>query len=378
MTKKKKKILFINLIVFIILFIATDLIVGHFKIPYNFNHFRIKHPYYHHGMMKNAAQHTSWGRAIYEINTNSLGFIDSANYKVKLKTDDKRILIIGDSHSEGVGVEFEKTFAGILQKQVQSSGIEILNASAVSYSPKIHYLKTDYFLNKKELDVDEVWVFVDISDLQNEIAYENFHPKPEGIFFTIKQGLKKFLILHSFTYYTIKSRQEQKKVDEFLDKMKEFSPKNITDIEKNTIKLYEDFFRDFEDDEMLRSPHFHGVGTWYYDSACIDLANKGLDLGQKNMQQFVDICKEKNIHIKLSVHPWQTQILKQDTSDYYVETWRKFCNKNDIDFINLFPVFITEQRPHIVNDLYFIPKDNHWNEKGHKKVAQYLFSLIND
>ncbi len=372
----KKKVLFINLLVFITLFIIIDFALGYFKIPYQYNHFRIKHPYYHHTMMKNTSQYTAWGGMIYPIKTNSLGFRDSANYKLPLKSNKKRILITGDSHTEGVGVEFEHTFAGILQKKVFPHNIEVLNSAAVSYSPKIHYLKTDYLLNKKGLECDEVWIFVDISDLQNEIAYEKFQPEAEGALFYFAQRIKKFFQKYSFTYYTIKSRQDAKRINAFVNKMKQFDERSIKNLEKNTVELYEDFFRDFDNDDLLRSPEFHGVGNWYYDSANIQLANKGLELGQKNIKKLASICKDKNIKMRLSVHPWQSQVLEQDTADYYVKSWRKFCQQNNIEFINLFPLFINNENPFIVNQKYYIPNDNHWNEAGHEKVANYLFTLI--
>lgn len=372
MKKKTKKLILINIFVFIALFIITDFVLGYFKNPYNLNHFRIKHPYYHHGLKANTAQTTCWGEILYNVHTNSIGLIDSAKYEVPLQTDDKRILIIGDSHSEGVGVWYKNTFAGILQKKAEKRGIDILNASAVSYSPKIYYLKTEYLINEVGLDVDEVWIFIDISDLQNEIAYQAFTPQKTGAFFYLKTNLAKFLDKYSFTYHFLKSRNDAKRIDTFLKKMNRFDPDNLTSREKNTAELYEDFFRDFDNDDLLRSPQFHGVGSWFYDSLTIDLANKGLKLGQNNIQKLVDLCKAKNMKMQLSVHPWHKQIKIGDTTDYYVESWRKFCKKNNINFVNLYPLFIEKQNPVMVIERFYIQNDNHWNKAGHRRVANYL------
>ncbi len=370
---KKTKLILINLTVFVILYIIIDLLAGYVKNPYNLTHFRIQHPYYHHGLKANSGQTTCWGDILYNIHTNSLGLIDSAKYKVDVITNDKRILIIGDSHSEGVGVWYKNTFAGILQEKAHPKNIEILNASAVSYSPKIYYLKTDYLLNEIGLKIDELWVFVDISDLQNEIAYESFTPQKPGFLFHFKSNFNKFLEKYSFSYHFFKSRKDKKQLNAFLKKMNRFDVKSLSENEKNTAELYATFFSDFDNDQMLRSPQFHGVASWIYDTASIDLANKGLDLGQKNMQKLADLCKKKDIKMRLSVHPWHKQIRKADTTDYYVESWRKFCNKNNIDFINLYPSFIKKSsNPLITIEEFYIHGDNHWNAKGHKRVANYM------
>jgi hypothetical protein len=379
--KRIGKVLFINLAVFLAGFIIIDLVLGHYKIPYNFNLFRMKHPYYHHGMMPNASQYTAWGKYVYKFHTNSLGFRDSIVQKVPLKKKNdnhKRILIFGDSHSEGVGVKYINTFAGILQREVKTNGYNILNASAVSYSPKIHFLKADHYINHLGLEVDEVWVFIDISDLQNEIAYEGFNPREPGPLFMFKEKFKNFLERNSFTYYTLKSRIETREINEFVNKMQQFNPQNMPNIQKNTVELYEDFFSDFDNDELLRSPEFHGVGEWYYKQSTIPLAKKGLRLGQKNIARLDSLCDSNGIKLRLSVHPWHTQIKKQDTSDVYVRSWRQFCHNREIDFINLFPLFINEENPYSVLERYYIPNDNHWNEAGHERVGKYLGNLFQE
>jgi hypothetical protein len=366
----------INIIIFILGYIIVDLILGHYKIPYDFNSFRMKHPYYHHGLMPNISQYTSWGKHIYKIHTNSLGFRDSAVREIELSGDGKRILIVGDSHSEGVGVEYNKTFPGILQQKSEETNTEILNAAAVSYSPKIYYLKTEYLLNYHGLEIDEVWIFIDISDLQNEIAYESFYPELPGAFFTFKERFLDLLERYSFTYYSIHSRIERKRLNAFINRMQLFHPQQIDNLQKHTAEIYEDFFRNFDDDDLLRSPEFHGVGEWYYNEETRELADKGLDLGQHYMEKLDSLCDVKNIRMKLSVHPWHAQIYKKETSDYYVSEWKNFCMQHDIEFINLFPLFVNVGNPFSTIEKYYIPGDNHWNEEGHKKVGLYLYRCL--
>ena len=371
--KKRFRTIGVNILIFLAGYIIIDMVLGIFRIPYDYNSFREKHPYYHHGLKPNQSAITAWGGLVYQVYTNSLGFRDTSIRKIEKVSEKKRILIMGDSHTEAVGVDYKYSFPGLLQQKLKDRNTEILNASAVSYSPKIHYQKADYLINKQGLRVDEIWVFIDISDMQNEIAYENFHPEKVGFVYHAAARLKSFLKKRSFTFYTISHRADNKRIYAFVDKMKQFDPRMVTGLHRNTVELYYDFFRDFDNDELIRSPEFHGVSEWYYDSAMIDLADKGLELGQQNIKKLNTLCRQHNIGLKLAVHPWQTQIMQQDTMDYYVSSWSAFCKKENIDFINLFPVFINGENPFTVTQKYYIPEDNHWNEEGHRLVADYLY-----
>jgi hypothetical protein len=134
---------------------------------------RIAHDDYHHGLMANFEGYETWGRQRSKLYTNSLGFKDGKIRDVPAMTDTRRILLIGDSFTEGVGLEFEQTFAGMLYAagQKRPEKIEFLNAAVISYSPTIYYKKIKYLLDAG-LKFDEVVVFSDLSDVQDEaIAY---------------------------------------------------------------------------------------------------------------------------------------------------------------------------------------------------------------
>ena len=63
---------------------------------------KIKSYYYHHDLRPNAYWKEIWGNQTYEIYTNNQGFKDKKIRKVKFK--ENNILFIGDSFTEGVGV----------------------------------------------------------------------------------------------------------------------------------------------------------------------------------------------------------------------------------------------------------------------------------
>ncbi len=360
-------------IFFSVLIIAgLDFVSGWILIPENFSSFRTKHYYYHHGLLPNKDTRGQWGSLIYPVKTNSLGFMDSAVERIPAVSDNYRILILGDSHSEGVGVPYLKTFSGILARDLKPSGIEVLNASCISYSPKIEYLKARYLLEKLKLKVDHIFVLIDISDLQNELVYDKFNPDPDihfGKDLLMRAG--KFMKEHSFITYMVTTIHEHKQQDEFLKTAKLFDVKG-KEGETDTYRLYAGFFDHFNDKTLLSDPQFHGVGEWYYNDNFRPLADKGIDLGEHYLKLLKQLCDSRDIGLTISVHPWHPQVLTGDPEDYYVKRWKSFASDNGIEFMNLFPVFIDGMNPVITTQMYYIKNDNHWNEYGHRKVASYL------
>ncbi len=375
-TKKQGHLLWIILkrVFFSILIIAgLDFITGSVLIPENFSSFRTKHYYYHHGLLPNQDTRGQWGSLIYPVKTNSLGFIDSVAEKIPLKSDNYRLLILGDSHSEGVGVPYLKTFSGILARDLKPSGIEVLNASCISYSPKIEYLKARYLIDKVGLKVNHIFVLIDISDLQNELVYDKFNPDLNIHFLPdFMMHVERFLRARSFIYYMVSTINEHRQQDEFMKTAKLFDTQGKQEGENDTYRLYAGFFDHFNDKTLLSDPQFHGVGEWYYNDHFKPLADKGIDMGEHYLLLLKKLCDEKGIGLTISVHPWHPQVLIGNPDDYYVTRWKTFAMKNAISFVNLFNVFIDGENPVLVNEMYYIKNDNHWNEFGHKKVAEFL------
>ena len=61
------------------------------------------------------------GGTVYSISTNSLGFKDKTNRQISLKTDKKRLVFIGDSFTEGLGLIYEKTFVGLIDETLKKN-----------------------------------------------------------------------------------------------------------------------------------------------------------------------------------------------------------------------------------------------------------------
>ena len=156
---------FYIIIIFISIFLVDFFLT---KILNNYEKkFFIKHPVYHHTFAKNKIFYSKGTKYF----TDSLGFRNKKNLKLKQKSEKKRLLIIGDSFTEGIGLDYDKTFVGIISNILNKENIEVLNAGRASYSPVIYLTKIKYLIENEKLEFDEVMVFIDISDAQDEYGY---------------------------------------------------------------------------------------------------------------------------------------------------------------------------------------------------------------
>lgn len=372
----KKSLL--RILLSLLIFVGLDLGCGLFLIPDSFNAFRTKHYYYHHGLLPNQETMAAWGALVYPMHTNSMGLIDSTAYKLSRKSDNRRILILGDSHSEGVGVPYLKTFAGRLARNLAPHQIEVINGSAVSYSQKIEYLKARYLIEQKGLEVDEILVLIDISDLQNELVYEAFEARTKSEFGDLLYRIRNRLKRTSTIYYLIDNMRTRKEREEFFQSIDNFYADVRDNASNNVWELYSGFFSHFDNEVLLSNPQFHGMGGWLEDETFRELALRGIGLGQQQMLKLKELCDRHDIGLTLSVHPWHHQIELGETFDDYVRYWDAFARKHSISFLNFFPLFINEEDPETVIRKYYIKQDNHWNEFGHEKVAEYLQTYYQD
>jgi len=357
-------------LVFLLVFLLLDILLGLLFVPENFQSFRIPHPCFHHGIEADRSEITNWGQIYYPFYSNSLGFRDDSTRIISLETDKKRILFLGDSHTEAVGVLYENSFVGRLEEYFTNRNVDILNASVVSYSPKIHYLKCKYLLEEVGLDLDEIFIVIDMSDLNNEIAYEYFEPRrPSSINETLRKTGRS-LSRKSLTAYILSVIVKKQRNKFFF--------RHVYDASNANFELYATFFNEFENTELLNNPNFHNVSRWFEDERFRELALYSLELGQANIKKLIDLCAERQIRVTLTVHPWQDQVLKGETENLYVSSWKRFAELNNVRFINLFPVFINHNNPVITVNKNYIKEDNHWNKNGHEMVFMELKKYIID
>ena len=328
----------------------------------------IPHKVFHHHLLPNKS--TTQGGDIHpsiKIYTNSLGFKDFANREIDLKNKN-RIIFIGDSFIEGVLLEFKFTVPGLAYNYFANKGIEVLNAGVSSYSPSIYYNKIKFFI-EQGLEFSHLVVFIDISDIEDEAVY--YVIEEETLY--VKSASKEEIVLPK----EIGLKDEIKKFlyDNFI-----ISYKLIKFIDDRFIKpIYWGYFispSNTKTNEFIEhiSSKKYKRDKWTIDEDIRKEYNQGIYKSIQYMTLLKDLLDKNKIKLTIVVYPWPTQIYHQDLNSIQVEIWKEFSEKNNNQFINLFPAFINEDNKNL--NIYekilldFIPFDVHWNQNGSKKIFE--------
>jgi lysophospholipase L1-like esterase len=324
---------------------------------------RIRSDLYDHTLAANFDGFDVWGPIRYRLITNSLGMKDGAIRDVPLAGKMRRILLIGDSFAEGIGMPFDQSFAGLLYSAglAASPKIEFLNAGVSSYSPVIYYQKIRALL-AAGLRFDEVVVFSDLSDVQDEAStYFCIDDDP--------QYRARCRLANNKT-----TRQVGKTLaDNFV----------ITDRLRRIIKrkIRRQRGRRPADNSPVKGLHPRVDWTLPDRANARRYAPLGIEGGIKrsiqNMQKLADLLAQHHIPLTIVVYPWPTQLTFNDRDSRQVKIWRDFCAKNCKAFIDLFPAFFAIKDAD--KDWYkrlFIPGDYHFSADGnavfYREVAKQL------
>jgi hypothetical protein len=357
---EKRPALFFTLVI-VTGILLIDFISAGILIPEDYNSFRIHSPFYHHGLIPNRHASNIWGDRIFEIYTNSLGFKDKSCREITLVPDKKRVLFIGDSFTESMGMTWDESFPGILAHELPH--LEILNAGVVSYSPKLYYLKVRYLLEQKKLRFDELYVFIDNSDPLNELTYRDFEIYSKKSLKDFRMNLNRYLFKHSYIYYSISNKlissRRKSKVTENWNPVS--GPAVLDEFSTNQ----EDFTA--------------ATVYWSYSQKTFEKWGKsGLELADLNMQNLTDLCRQYKIRLTVVIYPWTPMIINHDLYNIQVSHWEEFCRQNEIRFINLYSSFINNRAPDETIRKYFIPGDVHWNQEGNRFVAEQLKPYLSE
>lgn len=339
----------------LLLFVGLDLICGTFLVSDQQQSFRRPHPYYHHALRANQNRTTHWGGRRYRMITNSLAMRDRQTRDVPLHSDAKRVVLIGDSMIEGIGVPYEETVAGLLEQRWAPKGVEVLNAGVVSYSPHLYHLKVRYLLEEVGLQFNQLIVFIDISDIQDETFYERFQPAASN------SQLGEWWRRHSLAFRVADQFSAKRPSNQFR-----------TDAEVNVWMEATEAYHTQTDPE---------VGRWQWtvnDAVYEQWGKKGLDLARQHMAALNDLCREHRIELSVVVYPSPVQIFANDVDSRQVRFWREFCQEFDRTLIDLFPTLIDHSYsgPTEIYQRFYLESDTHWNPTGHRLVADKIDEVI--
>ena len=320
---------------------------------------RISDPLFHHGIKPSSQGVDIFGPYSAPYFSNSLGLRDAEIRDVPLVGKIPRILFIGDSFTEAGPIPWEKTFVGRVASGLKPKGIEVLNAGVASYCPTTERVKLRHLLVDQGLKVDRVVVCLDISDLKDGFYYE------EGTDGRVRQ----------IPYGPFRHKAEQ------LGKADAICGWLETHVEKNFVILGA-IIRNCRltwrrNASSTGVTEYDAIPEWAfnwpdYRGPYEGLVEKGLVRTKSEMTLLADEIKNLGVPLTLVVYPWPQQV-KEGTRPSWCETeWSHWAQENNAQFISLFPVFVNKEPASQVIAKYYWKNDAHWNEEGHRLVAEAL------
>jgi len=318
---------------------------------------RIYDPVYDHGLAPKFDGYDVWGEARYRLITNSLGFKDASTRNVPLQSKTRRILLIGDSFTEGIGLPFERTFAGLLEQAGSSrpDRIEFLDAGVASYSPSIYYKKVKYLLDVG-LKFDEVVLLSDSSDVEDEATsyfcidddpkYHKFCTTPPGA--VPQPAIKRDFFIDHF----VVTNRVRVVIKRWIQ----------TELGNRRRAIDNDHNRIGWTTPNPDLPSYRPLGV-----------DGGIARSLENMGKLSDLLASRDIPLTIVVYPWAQQIAQNDRDSKQVRLWRGFCPGRCKAFINLFPAFFAAaDRDKDWYEHLYILGDDHFSAAGNRILYEEL------
>jgi lysophospholipase L1-like esterase len=345
-----------------VIWLALDVVYSSFLRPRP----RVDNPVFHHTLATSFQGVDVWGTQHYKLYTNNLGFRDIAARNVPLVSSTRRILLMGDSFTEGLGMAFEDSFAGMLYAagQFRTPKIEFLNGGVSGYSPTLYYRKIKYFLDQG-LRFDELVLFPDMSDVWEE-ATQYFcidddpkyraHCKDRDIDLEKEAFLRSLFSVTNTIRVTIKS-----KLAEWRHGLPDPAP---------NLELFFPVDAWSVPDHLTRWPYLKDL---YAPLG----ADGGIIRSLRRMQDIADLLKSFGIPLSVVVFPHPPEVAHNDQFNRQVQLYQDFCKLNCKHFINVFPPFLaTAKSQPDWYPRYFILGDFHFSAQGNRlmfeELAKYL------
>ena len=379
---KNLKSYFLILFITILIWTVIDFFFGRNllnSIKYANNHGTI-HPNYHHTFLPKVNKILYWAGLEYNFCTDNHGFRNSCS-AVKVREKNFDIVFIGDSVTEGVGLDYEDTIVGIINKNLKDK--KIANLAASSYSTHIYNNKIKFLL-ENGYTFNEVFVLIDPSDIQDDteiykVSGNTVISKNRKIsFYNFYIDKAKYLVKKTFpmTYEFLilfkKKFNFNKKNLNHIELNDKSNIKNLGNEGKNTLKIkLPKYEKEFKNIDLRRL-------AWTYDKN-INYGKipvkESIKMSINQMNQLYETLITKNISLSIVIYPLPPQLAFDKELSMQVKIWEKFCFLKCKQFINSFPYFfekLNETSFLEVNNKYFIKNDVHFNKKGNQAIANLI------
>jgi len=354
-----KKFFFINIATIFVSFFIIDIILSNTLLNLKKKSCVRFEPYYYE-LKKSCSGKDKFKSSFPTVNI----YTDEQGLRIKknkIRTNNEKVYLFGASFTFGVGLEYEKTTAGILEKR--HSNYEFYNFALGSYSPTVYLYQLINQIKKKQIP-KKVILFVSLADIYNEgnrwIDYDNNGKPYLATDYIYKVNRKKEKFLHK--NFRI-SRSFAHAINYQLRIFRSKIRSNINN--KNQIKtsIQAGFtYRPLED----LKPYYEG-----------NIFKDGEIKLKKRIKEISKISKSNNIEFYLVVFPF-AETLEYGQDKFNWENYgEEMCNIDNCNFVNAFNIFEREREnnKNWNSDLFFVG-DEHYNYGGNKLLAEILSQKI--
>jgi hypothetical protein len=351
-------------------FVRTAVIRRRSKSSFSASPCRIPDAQRHHAFKPNCADTHVWGRLSYPFFTNNLAMRDEKVRDVPLTVPEPRILMLGDSFTEGIA-PWSETYVGRIATHFPQ--YDFLNGGVVSYSPS-NYLNVARGVLGRGVEIDEVIVFIDISDVQDEAAFYRDVNDSGAVAGPERPSW-------SYTWY-----------DKWCTLLE-----NHLLLTRDLLQLFERW--------MIGKGHYGWVteqsdvfvmdrAAWTYrqvDEAAPwpnGFAPLGVEGGiakeKARMDRLSQELKQRNIPLSVVVYPYPAQVAHDTADSRQVRIWREWCQDRCKRFVSVFPAFFAakaqcpSERPGCWYLDYFIFGDYHYTAAGNALVADAVIQSLTE
>lgn len=358
---KKAVFIFLSFFLIVSFILIIDFTLSNTVLSYK-NCFNYKEFYYE--LKKNCVGNYRFKKSfpIAKTITDERGLRVGKNSPQKNK-DKKNIFIFGDSFTYGVGIDYDKTFVGLLENN--NKNYNFYNFGVGSYSPSVYLYKFKKILNEG-IYPEKIIIFLDLSDVLDEAErwiyderYNTVKLKTDYIYQNslkkekfLKRNFKIMTNISSYFNFKIRNLREKTKI-RFTNnrKIKRSIQGSFTYTKKE--KLDQNYWKK-------------------------NTFDKGINNLKNRLQQISRISKKNNVELFVTIYPWgETLEFGQEKFNWsnFIE---EFCINNNCKTIDAIPVFQKYKKENInwSTDLYFL-NDEHFNKKGanllFETVQKYIF-----
>ena len=360
---KLKKVIFYNVIIFILLFFSLDLFLSYFFLDiktttcFNLN---AKKNYY--DLKKNCTGKEAWKSSfpVVTINTNELGH--RVSYSSPKKTPGNKIFFFGDSFTYGVGVEFEKTFFGILENN--HPDYQFYNFGVPSYSPINHL-----YLFKKEIRnkniPEKIVLLLDLTDVWDA-----------GTRWQLNKNGEPILIPKDHEEENSKRKEINKTFSQKYFQVSRLLISNFNyNIRRIRHKLKIKYLKDYNKVKTSFAANFtytkiENLNKYYWPEKAFE---EGILKIQNTIEEISDISIKNNIEFYLVIYPYAETLVNGQGEFNWEKFSEELCSNDKCFLINTFPKFrkIMKTNKYWLNDNFFI-YDEHFNAGGNQVMSDFI------